>query len=300
MMIRENWADLLLPGLREIYDKQLKKTRDYVAALYNEDKSDKAQEITLGAGSLGIMKEWSESGNQVAYEDINKGFKQTYTHKKFSKGLLIERELVEDDLYGEIKKRVKTLVNSVWYTRQYYGASVFNNAFNANFKGPDGVPLCSNSHPVAPGSTEVWSNAGNLPLTADNVEATRTEMMEWKDDKGNILAVNPDTLIVPPALRKAALVIADTDKEPDTAENNINIWRGSLNVIEFPFITSRNVWFLVSMERMKTFLRWFNRRKAVLQKDKENFDTEVAKFKVVARFSFGWDDPSFIYGHQFS
>lgn len=303
MMISDNWGELLLPGLRKIYDKHMGKLKDYVPALFNVERSGKAQEFTTGTGSLGLMEEWNNSGRQVAYEDINKGFKATYTHKKFSKGLLIERELLEDDLYAEIKKRARKLADSVYYTRQYYAASVFNNAFSASHNGPDGKPLCATDHPLGPDSSGTWSNAGlgsDWVLNADTVEEARNKMMEWTDDKGNLLAINPDTLIVPPALRKAALVIADSDKEPDSIENNVNIWKGSVNVIEFPFLKNPTAWFLVDMSRMKNYLNWFDRRKAKLEKDKLDFDTEVAKYKVVARFSFGWDDASFVFGAKVS
>lgn len=295
MLVSENWSELLLPGLRTIFDKHLGKLKDYLPAIYNVEKSNKAQEFNMGIGSLGLMEEWSTSGNQVAYEDTHKGFKATYTHKKYSKGMQIERELVDDDLYSEIKKRTRNLAQSVYYTRQYYAASVFNNAFNASYPGPDGVALCATNHPKSPNDATTWSNTGSYDLNADNVEAVRNAMMMWTDDKGNLLAINPDTLIVPPALRKAALVIADSDKEPDTAENNVNIWRGSVNVIEWPFLTNSKAWFMVDMQRMKNFLNWFDRRIATLESEKV-FDTEVAKYKTVARFSFGWDEPSFIYG----
>ncbi|GAB7387357.1 hypothetical protein BSNK01_11930 [Bacillaceae bacterium] len=294
-MISENWGELLLPGLRTIFDKHMKKLRDYLPVIFNVETSNKAQEFNLGVGSMGLMEEWTKSGNQVAYEEVNKGFKATYTHRKYSKGLQIERELLEDDLYSEIKKRTRNLAQSVYYTRQFYAASVFNNAFNPNYVGPDGKPLCATDHPLAPGATETWSNFDQLELNADNVELVRNRMMAWTDDKGNLLAINPDTLIVPPSLRKAALVIADSDKEPDTANNNVNIWKGSLDVIEWPFLTDPNAWFMVDSQRMKNFLNWYDRRKAQLESDDE-FDTEVAKYKVVARFSFGWDDASFIYG----
>lgn len=301
MMISDNWAELLLPGLRKIYDKHQKQLKDYVPALYNVEKSTKAQEFTLGTGSLGLMQEWNKSGRQVAYEDIDKGFKQTYTHKKYSLGLEIERELVEDDQYAEIKKKTRKLSNSVYYTRQYYAASTFNNAFSSSHKGPDGVALCAANHPTGPDSGKTWSNVGSgadWALNADNVEKVRNLMMAWTDDKGNLLAINPDTLIVPPALRKAALVIADSDKEPDSIENNVNIWKGSVDVIEFPFLTNSTAWFMTDRSRMKEFLTWFDRRIAKLEQDRENFDTEVAKYKTVSRFSFGWDDASFIFGSK--
>lgn len=296
-MISENWGELLLPGLRTIYTKHTKDLKDFIPVIFNREDSTKAQEFNQGVGNLGLMDEWGSTGNQVSYEDVQKGFKSTYTHRKYSKGLKIERELLDDDQYSEIKKRTKNLSQSTYYTRQYHAASVFNNAFSGSIVGPDGQPLCSANHPLAPGSSTTFSNMGTRALNADNLEATRNDMINWTDDKGNILAITPDTLIVPPSLRKAALVIADTDKEPDTQLNNVNIWKGSVNVIEWPFLTDSNAWFLADMSRMKQFLNWFDRRKAVLESEK-NFDTEQAKYKVVARFSYGWDEPTFIYGNN--
>ena len=296
MMISEGWAELMLPILRRIFNKHKDQLKDYIPVLFNVESSTKAQEFTLGVGNLGLMRPWDESGRQVFYEDAQKGFKATYTHRKFSLGEKIERELVEDDQYSEIKKRIKNLSQSVYYTRQHYGVSVFNNAFSNTFAGPDGVALCSDSHPASPVNSTTFSNMATLDLTADNVELVRNRMVQnWRDDKGNLLAITPDTIIVPASLRKAAMVIADTDREPDTTDHNINIWKGSLNVIEHLFLTDPTAWFLIDMSRMKNFLNWYDRRKAKLETD-TNFDTEVSKYKVVNRFSYGWDDPTFIYG----
>lgn len=296
MQIRENWQELLEPGLRRIFDKHLGRKRDYLRVIYNVETSNKAFERHMGVGSLGLMRDWDETGRQVAYEDFSKSFIATYIHRKFSLGLTIERELLEDDQYGEIRKRVRLLADSVYYTRQVHAASVFNNAFSANHLGPDGKPLCAPDHPLAPGSDKTFSNVTDEPLTADAVERGRIAMKSWTDDKGNLLPVEPDTLIVPPALRKQALVIADSDKEPDTADNNVNVWKGALRVIEWDFLTNPKAWFLVDSSRMKEFLHWFDRRVPNLERSGENFDTEVGRWKVVGRWSFGWDDPTFIYG----
>lgn len=296
MMISDNWDELMLPGLRTIFNQQIKKSKDFVGELFTVEKSTKQAEYNQGIGSLGMMDEWEASNNQVSYEDVNKRYKATYLHKKYSKGLTLERELVEDDQYGEIKKRVRLLTQSVYFTRQYYGALIFNEAFNATYAGPDAVALCSASHRHSPSDATVQSNAGTGALNATNLETARTAMMGWKDDKGNLLVVEPDTLIVPPALRKAALVIADSNGEPDVSDNNINIWKGSVDVIEFKFLTSSTAWFLADRQRMKAFLHWYDRRIAKLEMDKENFNSEVGAYKVVSRFSRGFDDWSFIYG----
>lgn len=294
MIISDNWGELLLPGLRKIFEKQLKQGKDYLPLLFNVENSSKAQEFNLGTGELGLMDEWQASGAKIAYEDFNKGFKSTYTHKKYSKGIQIERELLDDDLYSTITKRTKKLALAGFNTIQYHAASVFNNATSAAYPGPDNKPLCSASHPIAPGSATTFSNLGALELTADYVETTRTNMMAWMDDKGNPIDINPDTLLVPTALRKKARIVAETDEEPDTTDHGINVWHGVLDVIEWERLTDTNAWFLIDKQRMKLFLNFYWRRKLDF-KNKVEFDDEVSKYAVLARFSYGWDDPTFIY-----
>ena len=72
MMISDNWGELMLPGLRTIFNKHLKKKKDYVGELFSVENSTKQAEFNQGTGSLGLMVEWGASGNQVSYEDVNK------------------------------------------------------------------------------------------------------------------------------------------------------------------------------------------------------------------------------------
>jgi len=294
MMTRENYSDFLLPTLRTIFDKHIGEMKDFIPVLYSVETSKKAQEFNHGLGSMGLMKDWEDTGSQVYYDTVRRGYKATYTHKKYSIGLQIERELLDDALYSEIKSRTKKIADSVYYTRQYHGMRPFNECLTMT--GPDGVALASTAHPLGPFNSTTWSNyATGLPITADNVETVRNRMKAWEDDSGNLLYVNPDTILVPKELRKAAKIVADTDNEPFTTDYKVNIWKGSLDVIECDFLTNSGMWFLIDKNRMGNFLKWFERRKATLDKDKENFDTEVHRYKAVTRFSLGWDDPSFMY-----
>lgn len=297
MQISDNWGELLLPGLRKIYDKHQKMHKDYLSLIFNVENSSKAQEFSLGVGELGTMTEWQDSGAKVDYEDFGKGFKTTFTHKKYSKGIQLERELLDDDLYAEIKKRVRKLSRVVYFTTQKHAASVFNNAFSASHTGPDAKALCATDHPKMPGSSSTYSNKGTAALDAQAVEDVRTAMLAWTDEKGNEMLVMPDTILVPPALRKKALVIAETDEEPDTTDHGVNVWKGHLNVIEWPFLTDTNAWFLCDKARMQENLTWFWRRKPDFA-DKMEFDDEVSKYRVIGRWSFGFDMADWIYGNN--
>lgn len=294
MMLSANWQEFLLPTLRKVFDKHIGQLKDFVPVFYTVESSSKAQEFMHGIGSMGMMDKWTDSGQQVSYEDVHKGYKSTWTHDKWSKGLRIERELMDDALYAEVKNRTKSLADSVYYTRQVHAALPFNNCTTTI--GPDDKALAATDHPIGPGSSATWSNySTGKTLNADTVEDIRNEMKEWTDDKGNPLLITPDTLVVPRKLRKAALVIAGTDKEPSTTDNDINIWKGNVDVIEWDFLTDSDMWFFVDKNRMKRFLYWFERRKPTLAQDKEDFDTEVAKYKVVGRWSLGPSEASFFY-----
>ena len=300
VILPDNWGELLLPGLRTIFSKHLKGRRNYIRELFNVETSNKAQEFSLGTGSLGEMDPWD---GQVSYEDFNRGFKATYTHRKWSKGLVINREMLDDDLYNEIRKHTRNLADSVSYTRQRHGVSVFNNGFSDAFPGPDGKALFSTAHPYSPSNAATWANLTNRALDSNALEYIRTQMMtNWKDDKGKDIIIDPDELVllVPTILRKPALVIAGSPKEPDVSDNNINVWKGEIQVMEWPMLSSGGgtvetaPWFVLERRRLKKFLNWFDRRKPGFDSE-VNFDTEAAKYKTVGRWSYGWDDPTIGY-----
>ncbi len=295
MMNSAQFGDFLLANLRDIFTKHLDKLPDYKGILYNVETSKKAQEFNHGLGSMGKMRPWNDTGAQVYYDTTRRGYKATYTHEKFSVGLPLERELLEDAQYPEIKGQTKAIADSVYYTIQEFVAQPFNEC--ESFLGPDSKALCATDHPLAPDNSATWSNKGSYALTPDNVETVRNLMKNWTDDRGNKLMINPNMLIVPKEYRKAAKVIADTDNEPFTTDYGVNIWKGALDVLEFDFLDS-GVWFMVDKNRMKRFLKWYDRRKPTIEKDgKEDFDSEIIKYKAVGRWSFGFDDASFIFGN---
>lgn len=297
MMLSNNWGELLLPGIRKLFELQLKTRKDYVATLFNVQTSKKAAETHMGIGEMGLMQDWNDTGRSVYYADYGKGYSKTYTHQKYSLGITVERELLDDDQYDEIRKRTVRVANACAYTRQKWAADVFNNAFSNAQAGPDGVALCSASHPLSPTNATTWSNTDALELNAANLETVRTRMMGWTDDKGKLLVINPDSfvLLVPPALRKAALVIANSSGEPDQNDHNVNIWEGSVKVIEWQMLSDANAWFLCEQDRMKEFLNWFDRRPLDVA-DYAEYDTEISKFRAITRISKGWDHASFLYG----
>jgi len=291
---REQWKEVE-SAVYTLWDQLDKENKDYNSMLYNVKKSTKSQENHLGIGSMGAMSPWTGT---VSYADFKKGYEKGYRHAKYSSGIQAESELFLFEEYGEIEKRTRKLNEAVYKTLQAHGVSTFNNAFDATFAGPDGVALCSAAHPYSPSNTTaVQSNTDTLDLNIANLTTVYNRMLDFKDDQGDMTFTMPNILLTGIQYRAEALKICGPqaqDKEPFSADNDANIFKGDLKPIFHPLITGKK-WFLLDGRRMQNRLYWYNARVPVIETDGD-FDTEVQKFKTVGLWSYGFDAWDFVYG----
>lgn len=293
-MTREQYADFLNPIIHEVYDLTLQEKKDFVSELFDVNTTKLWEETIHGVGALGLMQPWAGT---VHYDDAVPLYKKTFVQKKYSLGLQIERELWEFSQHAKIKDRIKGMATSVFRTRQIHAASVFNNAFTTN--GADGVPLCSASHPYSPSDASVQSNKDVLAFDGDNLEKVAIKMQDFTDDRGNKLLIQPDTIIIPRALKAKALEVTKSEKKPFTANNEINIHYGDdWNVVVIPWLTDASDWYVVDSQLMKQIgLKWFESRKPVPERN-EDFDTEFLKWKTVCLYDYGFVRWEWIFGNQ--
>uniref|UniRef100_A0A6M3IEP6 Putative capsid protein n=1 Tax=viral metagenome TaxID=1070528 RepID=A0A6M3IEP6_9ZZZZ len=296
MILSENWAQAMLPTLREIYRLGADKEKDYIAAICGRKSSKLQRETTLGIGARGLMKKWNDVGRTTPYADTEKGHETTYIHEKYVDGASIDRDWVEDNQYDKIEREVRNLRREGHNTQQHHFASMFNNAFSAiaGYTLADGKPLASATHTYnAAGTGGAFSNYAALALNSDNLETVRTAVVTgWKDDQGNLLNTDAGDLmlLVPTALRKTALVIADSDGEPDIADNNVNVWKGSIDVMECPRLTDTTSWFVIVKNAARDLCHWYDRRPLGFSST-VHFDTEAALYRIIGRWSYGSDCP---------
>ena len=266
----------------------------HVDSLFGIEKSNKATEYDLGIGGMGDLAEFDGT---ISYDDFRQQYRVSYSHTEWCKGIKIERKLVDDDLYSIINKRPAQLALVAKRTKEKHGASVFNNAFNTSvFSGGDAKALCASDHSRV-GSDESNSNTGTTALSATSVEATRLLMRQFTDETDNLLTARGDTLLVPPALEETAWEIVNSSGKLDSAENNPNFSKGKYKVIVWDYLTDANNWFMIDSRMAKMYLKWFNRIPVEFNKDKD-FDTYIAKWSVYTRYSYGFSDWTWIYGHN--
>ena len=298
MAIQENWAELLEPGLRSIFNKQ----KDAIIAesripmLFNEVTSQKAQEHYLGVGGFG---DWNAYDGVIEYDDNAQGYKTTFTHTEYTKGFKVGRRLVDDDQYSIINPQPRGLALAATRTREKHAASVFNNAFSGSYLGGDSVALCSASHQYSPVDATTHGNAGTTALSYDAVVATKKLMRAFVDDRGEMITVSPKLILVPPELEDTAWTIVNSMNKPGTADNDGNYVRSQgWQVLVWDYLTDANNWFMIDQALASIHLLWLDRVPLEFTMDPTSDFNLEAKFRGYMRYSYGWSDWPWIYGHN--
>ena len=292
----EQFGYLLDPGLRKIFMDEFGQPDSTIDKLYGVEKSSKAVEYDLGIGGMGDLEEFNGT---IGYDDFKQQYRVSYTHREWVKGIKIERKLVDDDQYNVINSRPKLLAMVARRTREKHGMSLFNNAFNTTvFAGGDGLSLCNDAHTFV-GTTDTQDNLLTAALSPTAVSSARLAMRDFQDDTGNLINVMGSTIIVPPELEQTAYEIINTDKQVNSANNNVNFLKGRYDVVVSDYLTDTDNWFMVDSKYMKMFLKWFDRTPVEFNKDKD-FDTYISKWSVYNRYSYGFSDWRWILGNQVS
>jgi phage major head subunit gpT-like protein len=302
--ISEAFGDLLEPGLRKIFTEQYNDIPSLLGALYNMGSSSTSYEKD---SSVGSFDDFPTFQGQISYDDVYQGYDVTYTPAEFAKGFKVERKIFDDDLYNIISKKSSGLARSAKRSREKYGAQLFNNAFSGTgtiivdgvtvLNNSEALSLCNASHTSTAPSVAVQSNTGTSALNATSVEATRILMAAFKGDRGERISVIPDMLLVPRNLEQTGYELIASKGKVDSAENNENFLFGRYKLAVWDYLTDSNNWFMIDSKMMKDFLSWYDRVPLEFFQDK-SFDTLIAKFAAYMRFSFGWSDWRFIYGHN--
>lgn len=292
-----SFGKALWPGINKWYGDAYNEFKPEWTEIFEKNTSRKAFEEDVSASYFGLAQVKGE-GASVAYDTAQQGFTDRYTHVAYALGFIITKEMVEDDLYDVIgKKKSQSLAFSMRQTKEVVGANILNRAFTAGYTYGDGVVLCSASHPNVAGGTYSNVMSVNTDLSEAALEQAIVDMGKWTNDRGLRIAVKPRKLIVPVDEMFNADKIMQTEYEVGTDNNTKNVVRS-----KFPggfavnhYLTDADNWFILT--DVKDGLKYFERRADTFTMD-DDFDTDNAKYKATARFSFGATDKKGIYGVQ--
>ena len=288
---RGNLGDLLSPGFREIFFQKFGERPPQYSELFNIESSKRKYEDDSYVSGFGLIPKKSE-GVEMSPDDVIQGFDKRYTHDTFGVQYRVTEEMMEDDLYGVIKKLPASLGRSMALTIETDAANVFNNGFSTSYLGGDGSALFVSDHPLLDGTTQknILSTAADLSQTS--LEQALIDIAATTDDRGLLVHLVPKKLIVAPAGEFNAKRLLMSTQEPDNANNAVNPMKGVLQLVVNHYLTDPDAWFILCDQHE---LNWFWRVKPD-HKQGNDFGTGDARFKVRARWSRGWSLPWGVFG----
>ncbi len=189
----------------------------------------------------------------------------------------VKRDDLEDDQTGAYAARVRAHGDAAAAWPDELVAEQLDGAF-AN-ECWDGKSFIAADHPVGDG---VASNKGTKKLDASttakangSLGAALTAMTSQKNDEGRPLAINPNVLVVPPALRIVANTLMTSDRLEDGKPNP---YKGMFKVVVWARLTSATAWFLMDTTKAIKPLIYQPRKKPVLVEQKDpNSDSVFQK-----------------------
>lgn len=291
-----SFAKALWPGVNAWYGKEYAEYPVEYTELFDKFTSSRAWEEDVGVSSFGLAQVKPE-GASIAYDSERQAFTTRYNHVVYALGFIITREMMDDDLYDVVgQRKAQGLAFSMRQTKEIVAANVYNRAFTAGYTFGDGSILCVSSHPNLAGGT--WSNV--LGTAADLSEAALEQacidIAGFTNDRGLLIGVRPESLILPRQSTFEAKRILFSDGRVGTADNDLNALKqmGMIpKVVVNHYLTDTDAWFIRT--NVKNGMKYFERRADSFDMDND-WDTENAKFKATARYSFGCTDPRAIYG----
>ena len=242
-------------------------------------------------GQIPVMREWigeREIQNLMEYEYVIK-------NKTFESTIKIPVEDIADDQYGVYAP----VLSEVGMSAKKHPDTLIFELVGKGFteKGYDGVPFFSDSHPMGRGKT-AQSNMGTARLDADSYAWARRQMMTLKGDKGKMLNIVPDLLVVSPQNEAVARMILFAD----LIAGSSNVNKNTCDLLVIPELAAYpDQWYLLCTKRYVRPFVFQEREKARLickNRDTDDnvfFDNEVL-YGVTARCNVGYGMWQLAYG----
>jgi hypothetical protein len=293
MINRAAHGKLMRLGLRTHFGLQYTKAPMEMEKVFETRTSNQAYEedVNLFGTGWAVVK---AEGQSISYDTVGQGYTSRYVHETLALGVEITEEAVEDNLYLRMIPQLGAgLADSLRVTQDVRAINVLNYASSPAHPGGDGQPLLSTVHPLTGpgGGTASNTLAAPAQLSEASIEELLINLRYAKNDRGLPIVIKPTRIVASAALEFELERILGSVGRVGTSDNEINAIRSrgyfQGEPILLRHLTNPNFWGILT--DVPNGLIHFTRR-ALRQKNDDNFDTGNHKFKVDARDSNGWTD----------
>lgn len=217
--------------------------------IFDKRKSENYEEAYTDYGSVDSMLPVGEGGaypNAGMYE----GYVGTLANETWKSQVAITRELIDDSHSNFDKVFRKTDKLSIAYKRtvESFCAALLGSALNQSatctiggkvFSSASADGKCQFSHQhLMKYKSGYISNAFTNAFSLAILDEIATRMQNFTNDEGEVLGLDPDTIIIPnvSALKRAVWKAVATDHDPGDAYEAFNYQAGRWNVIVWPYL----------------------------------------------------------------
>lgn len=230
-------------------------------------------------------------------------------NEKFGAITAIEKELLDDDQSGIISQRMQdigpnmAILEDAWMFQRFIGS--------AGSYGGDVIPASQTYTTVW--STSLTGGGSNrispyLAFTSDVIQTLDILLMGQKDLLGNLMLINPNTLLVGTNLKFAARTLLNSEWYPATTAMKIggtgattaigtsfakNVLDGAYNLVVSRFLPAKSY---ALGEAGKGIVFQMREGLSVIQENPQSgpaFSQDEFRFRAKARWAVDWIDPRF-------
>lgn len=242
----------------------------------------------------------------VPRANIKELWQKTFTHGKEGLGIDISYEARDDEEKTAFMSQTniaKKLGFGTKIKQEINLESVFANAFNVAYPGPDGVALCSTTHDYSPTLGTHWSNLlGAVEFSADNLDAMEKKIddnsVNSNGDKINILGL-AKYIVHGPQIRNIVDKVIGRDARlmGGTGDREVNPFAGRYQSVELPYLpaAAKLFWYLVIPGSFDMGLVFITRQNALIEAWTD-YKLKAHVIDIWCRYTYGWYDPRAVWG----
>lgn len=300
METRGIWTDLIAGvGLQiaEVFDQGQEEYLPGIGNVLTMSTGTGAQKNFTGKTGVGELTKFSE-GDNISSGRRYKTYTTTVNYNDYGRYVEVTRNAIEDRDFASELDEMKDLSVAANYSQDKAGMQLFNggfattadvNGYTMSFYG-DAKPTYSTVHPTTVPGASTQSNASSTGIifSHDNIETAKLALVGQQTDDGIAMSLmGKPMFVLPPALEREGREETESALDPETANNAINVWRGSFDMASSLHLSASNggsdtAWFVVVPGRDK---QYHEVRQSTRLESEVNIKNKSVTFTVDARWA---------------